>query len=151
MPTVQQLNTVTSITSSDYLPVFISQYGDTYKASAAVIRTYMNELDPTAPTADVTQYASPTTVSTLTLTTGANLWVILTPAVQYLSNLTLILPNGSTTTHGTVVRIYCTTPIVNIAYTLNGAIATIGLPADRSANHPFAFKFDSITRNWYLI
>ena len=152
MTTIQQLNTVSTLTSNDYLPIFVSRNGDTYKITAEVLRTFVTENIATpSTTEEETVYYAPTTVATISFPTGSDVWMIITPADPYISKLTLVLPDALLTAHGTIIRIYCTTTIVNISYSLNNATAIVGSSTEMFANTPFAFKFDLITRNWYRI
>jgi hypothetical protein len=154
MTTINQLTNETW-SSSDKIPKYSGSNGVDRQGTVAQLQTYMqNNLtfgSSTSFTDYTTQYASPTTGQTVSVTdSNVNTHLILTPSGT-LSTLTIKLPALANLVDKQDILVNCTQAVTTLTVDGNGAGAVTGEPASLSANDFFRLKYDAITDVWYRI
>lgn len=149
MPTINQLNQVTQLYTSDQIPVYSNANGDARKASLNQLLDLFQQ-----------QFASPTeTVQLVVPATGfnyavtgtsVNAWVLLQPAGT-LATGTVTLPVAASTADGMEVLVTTTQIITTFTLGANGAAATYGAPTTMAANAFFRMRFYQATNSWYRV
>lgn len=149
MPTINQLNSITTLSGGDLLPVYSSGNGDARKVSVDALSQHVGA-SVSFVDAVQTQYKAPTTGQTVTLDSvqGA-LWLILTPAAG-LAALTLLLPPSDQCLDHQEVTVNSTQAVTTLTTSGNGA-AIVGAPTTLAANAFFRLRFDLVMQTWYRI
>lgn len=154
MTTINEL-TNESFSSSDKLIKYSGTNGVDRSGTVAQLQTYMqNNLtfgSSSSFTDYTTQYASPTTGSTVQITDSSiNTHLILTPAGT-LSTLILTLPAVANIIDKQDILINCTQAVTTLTVNGNGAGAVTGEPSSLSANGFFRLKYDATGDVWYRV
>lgn len=150
MSTINQLNTIGTVSGGDLLPIYSTANSDTRKVSLTNFLEWLNEQETVAQSKEITQYAAPLTGATVVMnTSGNNVWLILTPAGT-LSALTVLLPLNTTVADKTELWVNCTQIITTLTINGNGG-AVIGAPTTIAANGYFHLKFDQVMQTWYRV
>lgn len=150
MPTINQLASVDTISSTDQVPIYSGTNGDARKASFNTVTNYLSGRI-TALDKMVTQYSAPSTTGfTTNIFDGAtSIWLILTPTGTMATG-TIKLPTSSNCVDRQEILINSTQIIT--ALTVNGNGATItGAPTTLTANSFFKLRYDAVTSTWYRI
>ena len=147
MATINQLSTLSSLSSSDKLIVYSSDNGDARKASLNTLMSYVED-----------QFASPDfeTVITAPTSSGFNIqmpvyttsvWEIINPTGTFAAG-TLTLPAPADCFDGQEI-IVCTTQVIT-AFTLDGNGSTlVGTPTSLGAGAFFTIRHNAIQDKWY--
>lgn len=149
MPTINQLNQISQLYTSDQIPVYSNANGDARKASLQQLLDLFQ-----------TQFASPTEVVQLVVPgtgfnyavtgTSVNAWVLLQPAGG-LATGTVTLPIAGSTADGMEVLVTTTQAITTFTLALNGAANGFGAPTTMAANAFFRMRFYQATNSWYRV
>lgn len=150
MPTINQLNSVDSISDGDQFPLFSQSAGDARKAAASVLASYIASLI-TASDDKVTQYSAPSATGfTATITDNGNsAWLILTPTAAFAAG-TIKLPSLANCADRQEILVNCTQAVTALTINGNGATVT-GAPTALAANAFFRLRFDAVTSGWYRV
>jgi len=149
MPTINQLPTLSTVSSGDQLPVYNSSNGDARKMSIGSLLTYFQQTFA-SPTMSV-QYATPGTGFNVTVATNSTqAWLLLQPAGTLASG-TVTLPLNTSILDGQEVLVTTTQQITSFTLGLNGAAAAFGDPTTLAAEDFFRMRYYSATNSWYRI
>jgi hypothetical protein len=150
MPTINQLSSLSQLSSGDQFPVYNTANGDARRVSVNALLTYFQE-QFAAPSVATNVYV-PTTGFSLAVPTpvAEQQWMLLQP-VSTLATGTITLPLNTTTADGTEVLITSTQTITALTISLNGATAAFGAPTTLAANGFARLRFYSSTNSWYRI
>jgi len=150
MPTINQLNAISQLQSSDLLPIYSSNDGDARKISAYNFALYVQSVTTTADSM-VTQYSAPSaTAFTATVTASSNsVWLILTPTAGFAAGA-IVLPPKASAIDRQEVLVNCTQVVTALTITSAGATVT-GAPTAFTANGFFRLRYDIITSTWYRV
>jgi|SRR6056300_1656414 len=154
MSTINQL-TNEAWSSSDKIPKYSGANGVDRQGTVAQLQSYMqNNLvfgASTSFTEYATQYGSPITGATVSITdSSVNTHLILTPAGT-LSTLTIKLPALANIADKQDILVNCTQAVTTLTVDGNGAGAVTGEPASLSANGFFRLKYDATGDVWYRV
>lgn len=148
MADINRYSTASSLQSSDQIPVWSTQDGDTRKASLAQLKTFILPGDATAGT----QYAAPAATgftATVSATDGSNVWLVITPAGGYAAG-TVVLPAATASVHGQEVLVTCSQSVGTLTVSSSGA-SIFGAPSSLSAHGFFKMRFESVTSTWIRV
>lgn len=144
MTTINALTAVDVISDGDQFAIFSTANGDTRKASASTVKSFM-----TAGNASpmVTQYASPTASGFSVSVTGtADVWFVLSPSAGYAAG-TIVLPSNPIDRQ--LVTVSCSQLVS--ALTVSGTYPVRGAPTALTANGFFSLRFDDPTNVWVRV
>lgn len=148
MPTINNLSTVTTVTSGDLVPIYSQSNGDARAASMSTILGYVEDNFASPDFSTVT--AAPTSGFTETLdaaTTG--IWLILSPAGTLASG-TIVLPGPTDCFDGQTVIVTSSQAITSL--TVNGNGGTVnGAPTSLAANGFFQLRYYALTTTWWCV
>lgn len=98
----------------------------------------------------ITQYETPSSADTVSVTDGDdNIFLLITPTGT-LSSLTIKLPaSPSSVADGQEVKGFCTQQITTLSFDGNGASNVLGAPATLAVNGSFQLRYDAQNRIWY--
>jgi len=152
MPTINQLDSITSVQSADQVPLYSSSDGDARKASMNVLGEYFQQL-LTDDTKFAQQRTAPSatgwTITVSAAMAGQNIWLLIKPTAGFAAG-TITLPNPTTCIDGQQLLVSCTQAAT--ALTVNGSGATVnGAPTSLAANGFFRLRFDVIDNAWFRI
>ena len=152
MPSINQLTTISTITSDTLIPVYDPANGDARKVSIGALNAYVQSLISTNLNGYVTQYSAPSATGfTVAITdTQDSVHLILTPTAGFAAG-TITLPVASNTLDGQRVLVNCTQAVTTLTIGANGATAVTGAPTTLVANDFFTMAFDSPTSTWYRV
>lgn len=158
MPTIDKLTATDTVVSSDQIPVYVANNGDTRKAAMSVLLAYMqnNLTFSTSGISYTTQYAAPSATGFSVQITddadnaGANIHLILTPVAGYAAG-TIVLPAIGNAIDKQEVLVNCTQAVTTLTIDGNGAVAVTGEPSGLAANDFFRLKYDATVQTWYRI
>jgi len=139
MTKINELTAVDEIAAGDLFPIWSTENGDARKASASVVKEYMQG------TARVlgTEYASPSATGfTVTLTGTDDVWLVLTPLTGYAAGA-IALPYAPVD-HQTV-EVSCSQAITALTVS-GGSIA--GAPTTLAADGFFTMRYEAVTQIW---
>lgn len=155
MAEINQLSAVSTLSSGDLLPAFITNNGDTRKAAMSVLLSYMQD-NLTFPTGGMakptTQYAAPSATGfSVQITNGSSdIHLILTPTAGYAAG-TIILPIVTGVIDKQIVIVNCTQQVTALTINGNGAVAVTGEPTTLAADDFFTLKYDAILQTWFRV
>lgn len=158
MPTINQLNSVSTPSASDLLPLYSQSNGDARQLSLSNLLNWIEE-NIALPSTGVspfpqytTQYAAPSANNfTVNVTnSNANIWLILTPTAGFASG-TLVLPNVTSAIDKQEILVNCTQQIAALTINGNGATAVTGEPTSLGADDFFRLRYDLPTHSWYRV
>ena len=136
--------TTTTVQANDLIPVFSSNNYDSRKISIRALSDYIRA--QILPTAQISQYASPATGATVTVSnTGQNTRLILSPAGT-IATLTIAL--DATPADQQTLSVSSTQTIT--ALTLSGGTVS-GAPTTMGAATPFSLQYDAVALVWHRI
>ena len=146
---IQKLPSITSLSAGDLFPVFPASVGyDSATTLATLLAWLQGQL--TASGGMVTQYAAPSatgfSVTVTPVTTGGNVWLLLTPAAGYAAG-TVVLPSP---VDGQEVTVSCTQSVGTLTVSGNGYTVN-GAPSSLSANGFFKLRYDGTLHGWYRV
>lgn len=148
MPTINNLSTVTTVTSGDLVPIYSQSNGDARAASMSTILGYVEDNFASPDFSTVT--AAPTSGFTETLdasTTG--IWLILSPAGTLASG-TIVLPAPGDCFDGQTIIVTSKEEITSLTVNGNGGNVN-GAPTALLANGFFQLRFYALTSTWYCV
>lgn len=139
------------LSGGDFLALFSSALGnDAAVALSSFVSWVQSQL--TSGDKPPVQFAAPNatgfSVSVAPITSGADVWLLLTPAAGYAAG-TIVLP--ALPVDSQVVEVTCTQAVTALTVNGNGATAVYGAPTTLAANAVFRLRFSSVTTSWYLI
>lgn len=147
MVTINNLSTMSTVSSGDKLPIYSNEQGDARKVSIATLMDYFEA-----------NFASPeyTTVINAPTSSGFNLlmsayttnvWMIVNPTGTFAAG-TVTLPATADCFDGQEI-ILCTTQVIT-AFTLDGNGSTlVGQPTALGAGAFFTIRFNALQSTWY--
>lgn len=149
MATINQLSTVSSLSSGDKMVVYTNDNGDARKASLATLLAFV-ESNYAAPDFDVSINAPTNSGFNIILTPQtSNLWMIVNPTGVFAAG-TITLPAPADCFDGQEILISCTQVIT--AFTLDGnGSALVGEPTSLGAESFFSIRFNALQSTWYCI
>lgn len=148
MPTINQLTATDTVTASDLIPIWSSTDGDTRKASANTLKTYLTG-GVSVNDGLITQTASPAATGFNVSVPTAGTWLILTPVAAYAAG-TITLPFVDDVQGGQIVLVNCSQAVT--ALTVNGNGATvINPPPALAANSRFTMRYEADSSVWYRV
>jgi hypothetical protein len=150
MSTINQLSSTDSLSAGDLFPVFVGSDGDTRKASASLIKSYV--LNGASVADDkITQYAAPSATGfSVTINNASNsIWLILSPTGAFAAG-TLILPAVALCVDKQELLVNSTQAITTLTINSNGATVT-GAPSTLASNGFFRLRFDALAKVWYRV
>lgn len=153
MTKINELANVDTLSTADQLLLYSTANGDERRTSLNSLLSFINT-NATPANLDIKQYSSPATGFSLQVGSindyPNNIWLVLTPAGT-LATGTLILPPASAIGDQKEILVNSTQTITALSFTLNGAVAGVGLPTTIAANSFFRLRFDVLVQNWYRI
>ncbi len=150
MPTINQLSSLDTVSSSDQVPVYSNEQGDARKASMATIAKFLKTL-MTSSDNMVTQYAAPSATGfTVQVQDGPdNIWLVLTPTGGMSSGM-IKMPYVTNALDRQEILV--TTSQTITALTVNANYAnTVGAPSTLAAGEYFRMRFEAVTDTWYRV
>jgi hypothetical protein len=150
MPTINKLTSVSTLTTSDQVPIYDATNGDARRASLALLRSFCQS-GVTAADDKITQYAAPSaTAFSVQVTDGDDsVWLILTPTAGFAAG-TIVMPAVAKCVHNQEILVNCTQAVTTLTVSGNGATVT-GAPTTLAANAFFTLRFDDVTSTWYRV
>ena len=149
MPTINQLNQISQLYTSDQIPVYSNANGDARKASLnQLLELFQAQF--ASPTETVQLVVPGTGFNYAVTGTSVNAWVLLQPAGA-LATGTVTLPLASSTADGMEVLVTTTQQIATFSLASNGASALYGDPGSLAANAFFKMRFYQSTNSWYRV
>ena len=155
MTQINQLSAVSEVSDGDQFPIWSTANGDTRRAPASVVRSYMISGINVAPLVDAylaanpdlrpmqTTYASPAATGfSVTLSGTDDLWLVLTPTGAFAAG-TVVLPAGPVNRQ--LVQVSCS-QAVTVLTVLGGSVA--GAPTALAANGFFSMRFEAAAGIW---
>lgn len=137
---------------SDQVPFYSSQNGQDRRTSVNQLASLIAASFATNG-ALVQQFAAPLatgfTVTVVPPTSGASMWVIITPAAGYATG-TIVFPEISTLADGQEILFVCTESVAALTINGNGAIVN-GAPSALSSQDWFRQKYSKTTLSWYRV
>jgi hypothetical protein len=129
-------------TNSGWFTGTLQELKDLFDASASAL--YQNEL--------TTQYESPVTGATVSVTDGSgSIFLLLTPTGT-LANLEIKLPTAPTNTADKqIVKVFSTQILSSLTWNKNSAADILGEPSTLAANGYLELRYDSQNNNWYRV
>lgn len=138
--------------AGDQVPFFSSPNGQDSRCSITELAALIAQ-SYSVPGALVTQFAAPLatgfTVAVAPPTSGASMWVIITPAAGYAAG-TIVYPAVDTLADGQELLFVCTESVGTLTTNGNGAVVN-GAPAALSGDDYFRMKFSKVAVQWYRI
>ncbi len=150
MPTINQLSSVDTLSSSDQIPVYSSSNGDARKASLNALLTFID--GSFSQSEFPVQFATPsaTGFNVNVTDSGNNAWVIIQPAAGYAAG-SITLPAVANCVDGQEIKVNCTQAVTTFTVNGNGATSVIGAPTTLAANGFFTMKYYSAYQAWYRL
>lgn len=143
MTKINELAAVDEISDGDQLVIWSTENGDTRRAPAGVVKSYM--VGTVA--GMVTQYAAPSATGFSVAVTGADdVWLIITPSAGYAAG-TIVLPAAPVDRQ--LVQVACSQAVA--ALTVSAADTVRGAPTALAANGFFSMRFDDVTNVWVRV
>ena len=148
--TINQLASVTSLSSSDKLVVYDSNNGDARKASLSSLLTFL-EANFASPEYTVVISAPIDGFNQQLAATTTNIWLILNPAGS-LSGGTITMPPVADCFDGQQLIVVTTSSIVGDGLTVAGNGATVlAAPSQFGSGSGFVLRFNTLQQTWYTI
>ena len=150
MPNINQLSALSSLQSSDLVPVWSQVNGDARKVSIQNLAAYIQGLI-TAADDKVTEYSAPSATGFTVTITGVktSVWLVLTPVAGYAAG-TIVLPSAANAADKQEVLVNCTQSVAALTVSSTGATVT-GAPTSLAANAFFRMRFEGVTKTWYRV
>jgi hypothetical protein len=145
MTQINKLSATDTVTAGDLVPVWSQGNGDTRKAALSVLQAYMQANLTFSAGKPATQYASPLTGTTVSVTGTGDTWLVLTPAGT-IATLTVALPSAPVNKQEVAVSSSQTVT----ALTLSGG-TVIGAPTTVGAAAPFRLRYEGVAGAWYKV
>ena len=145
MTQINKLSATDTVAASDLLAVWSQSNGDTRKAAVSVLQAFMQANLTFSAGKPATQYASPLTGTTVTVTGTDDVWLVLTPAGT-IATLTVALPDAPVNKQEVAVSASQTVT----ALTLSGG-TVIGGPTTMGAASPFRLRYEGVAGAWYKV
>jgi hypothetical protein len=153
MSSIDKLTRVksTDLSGGDFLAIFNSALGSD---AAVALNAFVTWIQSQLTTGDkpAAQFSAPNatgfSVAVAPITSGADTWLLLTPAAGYAAG-TIVLP--ALPVDSQVVEVTCTQAVTALTVNGNGATAVYGAPTTLAANAVFRLRFSAVTTSWYLI
>lgn len=149
--TIERLSQST-LSGASQIPFYDGTNGADRRASVNQLAELLQPL-LTASNGFITQYAAPNasgfSVAVAPPTTGASMWLLLTPAAGYAAG-TVVLPLQANCIHGQEVLVSSTQAITTLTTSGNGSTVN-GAPTTLAANGFFRLRFDGVLKAWYRV
>lgn len=149
MPTINQLNQISQLYTSDQIPVYSNANGDARKASLQQLLDLF-QAQFASPTMTVELVVPGTGFNYAVTTVSTNAWVLFQPAGTLASG-TITLPLAGNAPDGQEVLVTTTQTITSLTVAGNGASSLFGNPTTLAANAFFKMRFYKATNSWYRI
>lgn len=150
MSAINRLPTVSSVTSADLVALFSTSLGNDAAATLATVLTWL-QAQLTASGGFTTQYSAPSatgfSVTVAPLTTGGNVYLLLTPVAGYAAG-TVVLPASPVDMEEVMVA--CTQSVTTLTVSGNGYTVN-GAPTTLTANAFFRLRHDGVLHTWNRI
>lgn len=148
---INQLQTVTSFSEADKIPVFSDDLGADAKGTLGNLAEFLRTLQSSA--GMLTQYASPIatdfSVTIAPPADGVSMFLLLTPTAGFAVG-SITLPPQAECADGQEVLIASTQAVNTL--TVNGNGATVNMAAGGlAANGSIRLRFDAVQRAWYSV
>lgn len=147
---IQNLSSVTDLSSADQVPLFSAAVGNDVRATLATLTTWLQD-QLTSAGAPGPQYSAPSatgfSITVTPATTGASVWLLLTPTSGFAAG-TITLP--ASPVDGQEVQVSCTQAVTTLTVSGNG-YTTNGAPATLAANGFFQMRFNGVFSAWYRV
>lgn len=150
MPTINQLNQVTQLYSSDQMPIYSNANGDARKASLNQLLQFIET--SFAPPSFTNQVVAPSAsgFNIAVADSGNNVWLIMNPLAGYAAG-TITLPAVANAVDGQEIMVNSTQAVTALTVNGNGAVAVNGAPTALTANAFFKMRFYGIQKTWYRV
>jgi hypothetical protein len=150
MPTINQLSSVSTVSSGDQIPVYTPSNGDARRMSVSALLSYFQQ-SFASPTMSVNLYVPATGFNqTVPTPVSQRQWVLLQPAGG-LATGTITFPLNTGVVDGTEVLITTTQTITAFTLAANGASAIYGPVTTLAAGGFVHYRFYQATNSWYRI
>lgn len=150
----RNLSNLTSVSGSDSLSIFSSEFGCGARVSVGVLAQYIADLS-SPPASYVTQYAAPNatgfsvSIAAAGDGLGQSVWLLLTPTAGFAAG-TIVLPGATILNDGQELLVNTTQAVTTLTITGNGA-TVYGAPSTLAANAFFRLRYDKVTNGWYRV
>lgn len=148
MSSINQLSTISSLSSGDLFVVYNGANGDTRKCSLNTLLTYFEDTF-TAPDFDEIVNVPINGFNVSFTDSSANQWLILRPAGT-LATGTITLPVSTGLVDGQELIVNTTQEVTALTVAGNGATVN-GAPTTLTANATFKLRYNLTTTEWYRI
>lgn len=156
MTSINNLTSQDSVSSSDQIPVYSNNTGNTRRVSASALAAFVQSTITNNGLA--TQYATPTATGQTTIVTppvqGASVWLEMTPQGAY-ANGTITLPAAAVSLDGQEVLVTSTLAVTTLAVNflnVSGVSTTVvGAPTTLAANGFFKMRYDGVFKLWIRV
>jgi len=145
MPTINQLPSASTLSSSDQLPVYSSSNGDARKASLSALLTWLRSTF-TSPGLDI-QTAAPTSSGftvTIADSTDDQIWLILNPTGSFAAG-TIVLP--ASPVDGQTLQVTSSAAIATVM--LSSGASIYGAPTSLGVGGFFELRYYALEGAWY--
>lgn len=150
MATINELNSGTTVTGSDLMPIFSQEFGSAIKISLSTLAAFMASVVP-SPTSFTTQIATPvfTGFSEQVIDSPGSVFLVVAAAAVFATG-TIILPKNTNAAEGQQIIMYFNNQVN--ALTINGNGATVvGTPTAIAADAYIVIRFVASTTTWYRV
>lgn len=152
MPTINELDSATSLNAADKVPIYSTTDGDARKASLTLLAQFFQSQLTGA--GFYTQRVAPSstgyTVQVAPLVAGSNVWLLLKQSGALAAG-TIKLPLAAECLDKQELLVSATQSLTTLTFDGNGAAAVLGAPTTLTANVFFRLKYDLIDNTWYRI
>lgn len=149
---IQNLSKVSTLSGSDLIALFSNSVGNDAAATLATLLSWL-QTQLSASGGFLTQYSAPAAtgfnVTVAPPTTGASVFLLLTPAAGYAAG-TVTLPAQASCVDGQEVLVSCTQSVTTLTVAGNGSTVN-GAPSTLAANGFFRLRFDGVFDAWYRV
>jgi hypothetical protein len=143
MVAINQLTQTTAIAAGDLIPLWSQANGATQSAPVSLLTSYLESRIGARQL--VTQYASPATGATVTVASGDDTWLIITPTAT-IAALTVALPAAAEDHQ--MVQVNSSQIITALTVTPGVGATVVGQPTAMTAQGFFTMRFDAVLSVW---
>lgn len=153
MSSINRLQKISALSTSDLIPLFSNALGDDAAASMSTLLTFLQS-QLTVAGAFMTQYFAPNAngwnVTIAPAQNGESVYLLVTPTGGFAA-ATINMPPQASCVDGQQVLVSCTQTVAALVVGGNGATAVNGAPTAFTANAFFRLRYDGPSKSWYRV
>lgn len=152
MSAINKLQRVSELSASDLVPLLSQSFGDDAAVTLANLLAWVKSQTGAAGELSTQRAAPNATGFSVTVSpaeSGADVWLLLTPAAGYAAG-TVVLPPVAECQDGQELQVTSTQAVTALTVSGNGATVN-GAPTALTANAFFKLRFDQVLQAWFRI